>query len=262
MGSPTPAATGGGVTATVENPGYISFQLNFGVVVDISSNGAIRLINDAQDSCMALSSCTKHLAVMHPKGRVLVYKPRVEVQTEDKVSVKNAKIYPRGISFTANNMALVYLLDEAGARSTSDMFHDLYASHIADTLFEESCLREGVEVAKSIRQLDNTKYWRNEKGDFWVVEDIQVHQTRDGMVIVERKLENGENILMRSSPANGKLRFKNDFVQITASCGEEAHVFLRVWERRLHYNGQNTVFTVRNAGHSAGFDEEGELKIF
>jgi len=260
--SPTPAATGGGVTATVENPGYISFQLNFGVVVDISSNGAIRLINDAQDSSMALSSCTKHLAVMHPKGRVLVYKPRVEVQTEDKVSVKNAKIYPRGISFTANNMALVYLLDEAGARSTSDMFHDLYASHIADTLFEESCLREGVEVAKSIRQLDNTKYWRNEKGDFWVVEDIQVHQTRDGMVIVERKLENGENILMRSSPANGKLRFKNDFVQITASCGEEAHVFLRVCERRLHYNGQNTVFTVRNAGHSAGFDEEGELKIF
>ena len=71
-------------------------------------------------------------------------------------------------------MALVYLLDEAGARSTSDMFHDLYASHIADTLFEESCLREGVEVAQSIRQLDNTKYWRNENGDFWVVEDIQV----------------------------------------------------------------------------------------
>ena len=34
------------------------------------------------------------------------------------------------------------------------------------------------------------------------------------MVIVERKLENGENILMRSSPANGKLRFKNDFVQV------------------------------------------------
>ena len=102
------------------------------------------------------------------------------------------------------------------------------------------------------------------------------------MVIVERTLETGEKVLMRSSPANGKLRFKNDFIQvyskdcqcccfdlfinchskITASIGEEAHVFLRASERRLHYNGQSTVFTVRNAGHSAGFDEEGELKIF
>ena len=104
-----------------------------------------------------------------------MYKPRVEVQTEDKVSVKNAKIYPRGISFTANNLALVYLLDAAGARSTSDMFHDLYASHIADTLFEESCHRKGIDVDTSIRQLDNTQYWRNENGDtFWAVEDIQV----------------------------------------------------------------------------------------
>jgi len=67
--------------------------------------------------------------------RILIYEPRVEIQTEDTMSVKNAKIYPRGISFTVNNMALVYLLDEAGARSTSDMFHDLYATHIVDIYF-------------------------------------------------------------------------------------------------------------------------------
>ena len=58
--------------------------------------------------------------MVHPSGRLLQYGSRIEVQVEDKMSVKNAKVHPKGISFTANNMALVYLLDNAGARSTSD----------------------------------------------------------------------------------------------------------------------------------------------
>ena len=33
-------------------------------------------------------------------------------------------------------------------------------------------------------------------------------------------------------------------------------------DRRLHYSGQSAVFTVRNAGHSAGFDEAGMLRIY
>jgi len=93
-----------------------------------------------KDSSVSLS-CTTQMALVNPKSRMLQYGPRVEIQC-----VKNAKIYPRGISFTANNMALVYLLDEAGARSTSDMFHDLYATQKADTLLMESCQREGQAV--------------------------------------------------------------------------------------------------------------------
>ena len=81
--------------------------------------------NVLQQSEITLSSCSTQMAVVHPKGRMLRYGDRVEIQVEDQISVKNAKIFPRGISFTANNMALVYLLDDAGARSTSDMFHDL-----------------------------------------------------------------------------------------------------------------------------------------
>jgi hypothetical protein len=45
--------------------------------------------------------------------------------------IKNAKIWPRGISFTSNQSALVYLVDLAGARSTTDTFHDLYSIDIA-----------------------------------------------------------------------------------------------------------------------------------
>jgi hypothetical protein len=47
------------------------------------------------------------------------------------LSVKNAKIWPKGTSFTATTCALVYLLDEAGLRTTTDIFHDLWASDIS-----------------------------------------------------------------------------------------------------------------------------------
>ena len=143
-------------------------------VVDTNTNMGMRLRNPIKD--------TKKAAIVHPKARFLVYGPRVEVQTED---VRNAKIYPRGISFTANNMALVYLLDEAGARSTSDMFHDLYATNIVDTLFEGSWSKEESEKAiqASIRTLDEAQYYRTEAGV-----DVLIQQTMDGLVIVERRL--------------------------------------------------------------------------
>jgi hypothetical protein len=231
-------------------------------LLDLSANMAIRLTNTAKNSSISVSACTTQMALVHPMGRMLQYGPRVEVQSEDHISVKNAKIYPRGISFTANNMALVYLLDEAGARSTSDMFHDLYATQIADTLFNESCQRNGVVVSTSIQQLDKARYWRTDGGvDCWVIENVYVQQTEDGFVIVEREVQGGRFIL-RTSPSNGKIRCDSRFMQTTASLGEESHMFIRSMDRRLHYSGQSKVFTVRNAGHSAGFDEEGSLRIF
>jgi len=251
------------VTAVVEQPGYISLRMRHGMVLDVSANLAIKLKNISKDSSMALSSCTTQMAITHPKGRMLQYGPRVEVQCEDNISVKNAKIYPRGISFTANNMALVYLLDEAGARSTSDMFHDLFATQIADTLFMESCQREREGVTTSIRQLDKAKYWRTADNiDCWVIGPVFIQQTEDGLVIVEKETQQGDRFLLKSSPSNGKIKLDSRFVQMTASLGAESHLFLRSRDRRLHYSGETKVFTVRNAGHSAGFDEEGSLRIF
>ena len=247
----------------MEREGFIRISLNFNMVLDISNNMALRLNNQVRQSSVTLSGSGKHCALIHPKGRVLIYEPRVEIQTEDSLSVKNAKVYPRGISFTANNMALVYLLDEAGARSTSDMFHDLYATNIVDTLFKEACAMDKVDIQQSIDQLQAAQYWRNEaQVDCWIFGSIFIQQTLDGLVIVERTLDNGAKISLKSSPSNGKIRLDSSFVQVTASLGEESHMFLRTRDRRLHYNGNNGVFMVRNAGHSAGFDEEGELRIF
>ena len=142
------------------------------------------------------------------------------------------------------------------------MFHDLHATEIADTLFEESCRKEGKAVFASMEQLDRARYWRTEAGvDCWVIGQVFIQQTEDGLVIVERELQ-GDKFVLKTSPSNGKLKFYSNFLQVTASLGDESHVFLRSMNRRLHYSGQSKVFTVRNAGHSAGFDEEGSLRIY
>ena len=84
-------------------------------------------------------------------------------------------------------------------------------------------------------------------------------QTADGLVTVDRQHGN-EKFSLRTSPSNGKVRLGSSFLYLTASMGDEAHVFIKSNERRIHYNGQ--AFVVRNAGHSAGFDESGLLRIW
>ena len=138
--------------AVVEEQGFVSLSLSHGVTVDLSPDLTVRVRNPCQQSAVTLAPSTCQLAVVHPTGRLLQYGPRIEVQVEDQGSVKNAKVFPRGISFTANTFALVYLLDEAGARTTSDTFHDLYASQPEDLLFSgglESVARE--ELVRSRR---------------------------------------------------------------------------------------------------------------
>ena len=205
----------------VEKEGFLRLQLRAGVSLDIAPNLAVRMKNVRHDSTIALSSCSTQMALVHPRGRVLQYGPRVEIQIEDRISIKNAKIHPKGASFTANNCALVYLLDEAGARSTSDMFHDLHASNIADTLFEESSGRETTKelaVKAAAEMSEQIQHWRDRE-DHWVVGELHVTQTKDGLVTMEREVRSGGNtkIVMKASPNNGKVRFDSRLVQVTAS---------------------------------------------
>lgn len=259
------------IKAVVEEQGYISLQLRYDVVVDISPNQGIRVVNHRKGSSLSLSGCGTQMALVHPQGRVLQYNSRIEVQAEDGQPclpvIKNAKMWPRGVSFTANNYALVYLVDQAGARSTTDTFHDLYASNIADSVFIKSCEEYHYSgnplssVEKSIHDLEQAGYWRTDDTDLdcWVFDNVKIMQTPDGLVSVERR--HGEEIFkLRTSPSNGKALLQSSFMYLTASMGEESHLFVKSNDRRIHYNGK--AFVVRNAGHSAGFDEEGRLRIW
>lgn len=251
-----------GFPAYVDEQGFISLQLREKVTLDISVNLGIRLRNSVQQTTLALSGCGTQVALVHPKGCVLQYGSRIEVQCKDEISVKNAKMYPRGVSFTANNCALVYLLDQAGARTTSEMFHDLHENNVASALFEQSCDMAPWAVAQNISRLEEAVYWRSDSNvDCWIISGISVQQTRDGLTIVERII-GSDRFVLKASPSNGKVRLETGFMQVTASLGDESHLFVRSQDRRLHYNGRNLVFTVRNAGHAAGFDEGGVLRIF
>lgn len=100
--------------------------------VDVSTHGGIRISNPRRESTLALSGCATNMAMVHPKGRILQYMNRIEVQARDEYATKYAKMYPKGVSFSGSNCALVYLVDAAGVRSTTDNFYDVYAENIAD----------------------------------------------------------------------------------------------------------------------------------
>ena len=124
---------------------------------------------------------------------------------------KNAKIWPRGISFTSNNCAIVYLVDQAGTRSTSDYFHNLYFEDITESklevfaawifmiltyfsgIFLKSCEMYNISneslsgysaaVERCIGMLDNVDYYQSERADVWRIDDACIiQQTFDGYV--------------------------------------------------------------------------------
>lgn len=71
---------------------------------------------------------------------------------------------------------------------------------------------------------------------------------------------NSNKYHLRTSASNGTASITTPFLHCTASMGSTSHLFVRRGERRMHYDGSS--FIVRNAGHSAGFDEKTQLKVF
>lgn len=91
-------------------------------------------------------------------------------------------MFYKGVSFTSDTSALVYLVDQAGTRTTSDTFSDLggdfsipvflYNAHYGPNMIHE--------CTKILRQ---AQYWITEDGtENWVVNGIRVSQTADGLV--------------------------------------------------------------------------------
>jgi len=250
--------------ATLVAPGFVRLCLSHGVSLDISNDLSLRITNPMMESSIAVCGLSQRAAIIHPTGRALVYSPRLEVQVKDEVSIKTAKLFPRArLSFTADNYALVYSLDSAGPRSTTDVFHDLLADNIVDTMFHESCLAQHSSMAVSREQMYESQYWRTpEDVNCWIFGPIFIQQFSDGMVMVEIKGEGGSRLRLRTSPGNGRLRFESNFVQVTASLGEQSHFYVKSGTRNIHYNAVNNVFKLRCASHQVGFDEEGTLRIY
>ena len=64
-----------------------------------------------------------------------------------------------------------------------------------------------------------------------------IQQAFDGFVSVERKYGN-ELFTLKTSPSNGKARLQSSFIYVTASEGNESHLFVKSKDRRIHHSSK------------------------
>lgn len=94
--------------------------------VDISIDRAIRVACPTQKILVCISNSTVSSVIYHPNGRILQNNLRIDLVAFDGTHQNNllryAKIWQKGISFMAKDVPVVYLVDEAGLRSSVDHF--------------------------------------------------------------------------------------------------------------------------------------------
>ncbi|KAL6259994.1 uncharacterized protein LOC105425554 [Pogonomyrmex barbatus] len=253
------ADIGVGVGGAIATPhGTISLRLYNRIRVDITIDRAVRVINFKNNIVMSLSGSGAAAALLHPNGRIYQYGSRVEIVAHDTHgNNKYAKMWYKGVSFTSEQCALVYLVDTAGTRTTTDSFSDMSQDFSLSVFYSGSrhgpaCLQEAAT------HLSTAQYWQTDENvENWIINNVRISQTPDGLVRIAR---NSNKYQLRTSPSNGTASLTTPFLHCTASLGQTSHLFVRRGERRMHYDG--TSFIVRNAGHSAGFDDNNQLKVY
>ncbi|XP_050311542.1 uncharacterized protein LOC126747090 [Anthonomus grandis grandis] len=257
------------VSGTVISPhGVITLHLNEQIRVDISLDRAVRVTNAKNGIVLVLSSSGSYSGLIHPNGRVYQDGSRVEIMAIDSQgNDKFAKMWFKGVSFSSMQSALVYLVDSAGTRTTTDSFDDLSQIDFTLDIFKKDSQYLGQKpcpttttqlVHEAVGFLQTTTYWYTDDcTQNWIINNVRISQTADGLVRVGR---NSNKFSLRTSPTNGSASISSPYIHCTGSMGQTRHLFVRRGERRMHYDG--TTFIVRNAGHSAGFNEKHELKVY
>ncbi|KAF5286469.1 hypothetical protein FQR65_LT12552 [Abscondita terminalis] len=254
-----------GSNCTISTQGIISLRLHNRVRVDVSLDKAVRVINYKSGIVLALSPTGSSAALLHPNGRVYQYGSRVEILAHDSGgNNKYAKMWYKGVSFTSDQCALVYLVDSAGTRTTTDSFSDLTQDFSLNVFYSsgnahiDSGNYGAQNISDAITALQSSNFWATEDGtENWIINNVRISQTSDGLVRIGR---NSNKFSLRTSPTNGSASVSSPFLHCTGSLGQTRHLFVRRGERRMHYDGSS--FIVRNAGHSAGFDEKHQLKVY
>lgn len=108
--------------------------------IDISLDGAIRVACPMQKMLLCVSALATDTVIYHPNGRIFQSQSHVDVVAFDGTNKNNlvryAKLWTRGVSFMAKDIPVVYLVDEAGLRSSADNFGHIkndYAMEVFNT---------------------------------------------------------------------------------------------------------------------------------
>ncbi|KAL5289349.1 hypothetical protein ACFFRR_009471 [Megaselia abdita] len=241
--------------------GTIQIRLRDNVKVYMTLDRAIRVVNQRSMVAISLSSNGSSSALIHPNGRVYQYGSKVEIIAYDGMKTNNfvrfAKMWYKGVSFTSDNCALTYLVDCAGTRTTSDSFTDMSRDYTIAVFYNDS--RHGPNYAQeAAKLLQHANFECTDDGtEIFELNGFKISQTTDGLVKIQR---NHNKCLIRTSPSNGSATLTTPIIHCTASLGKTSHLFVRRGDRRMHFDGSS--FIVRNAGHSAGFDENNLLNVY
>ncbi|XP_022232364.1 uncharacterized protein LOC111080827 isoform X2 [Drosophila obscura] len=241
--------------------GTIQLRLREGVRIDMTLDKAVRVLNQRSMVAVALSRNCSNSAMIHPNGRILQSGSKVEIVTYDGMKgnnfVRYAKMWYKGVSFTSEACALIYLVDTAGTRTTTDTFTDLTKDYTLAVFYDDS--RHGPSyVAEAHEVIASSVYSCAEDGtEIYDINGFRITQAVDGLVKVTRVYN---KCLIRTSPGNGSATLTTPGIHCTASLGKTSHLFVRRNEKRMHFDG--SCFIVRNAGHSAGFNENNLLIVY
>ncbi|KAL1422659.1 hypothetical protein MTO96_003837 [Rhipicephalus appendiculatus] len=212
----------------VTSYGTVSIMLRHCVRVDISVHGAVRVVNFPKHCTAAINSSGECSCACHPCGRVLQEGGSVHMATGTRL----AQISLRGVTFTAFNHGLVYLVDASGTKSTTERFQIL--SYDIPPEPKQKTTRNGEEI--------------------WIVNGVRIKQTPWGDVQVSR--DSGRRVIW-TSPTAGTISVNTPIVKTAMSCDPRKFFFVKVGQKRL--NASADAFTVRNGSQRAGFDSRGRL---
>ncbi|XP_026836100.1 uncharacterized protein LOC6547336 isoform X2 [Drosophila erecta] len=241
--------------------GTIQLRLREGVRIDMTLDKAVRVLNQRSMVAVALSRNCSNSALIHPNGRILQSGSKVEIVAYDGMKANNfvryAKMWYKGVSFTSESCALIYLVDTAGTRTTTDTFTDLTKDYTLAVFYDDS--RHGPSFMSDAHEvIANSTYNCAEDGtEVYDINGFRITQAADGLVKVTRQ---HNKCLIRTSPGNGSATLTTPGIHCTASLGKTSHLFVRRNEKRMHFDG--SCFIVRNAGHSAGFNENNLLIVY
>ncbi|XP_035792946.1 uncharacterized protein LOC118467052 [Anopheles albimanus] len=247
---------------TVLPNGIIQLQLRDSVVVDLTLDGSIRVYNGRQNIAIAISSNGIAAAMNHPNGIIFQHGPRVDIMAYDakrqNTYIRFAKMWSKGISLTSDGCALIYLVDSAGTRTTSDMLNmDLDTDYVQQVFYNGIVC--GTQQLAALGQVCQSSSFQlgDDSSIQYHVNGFRISQSGDGLVKIYRS---NNRCTIRTSPLNGCATLTTPLLHCTASLGATSHLFVRREERRMHFDG--ATFIVRNAGHSAGFDEHNQLRVY
>ncbi|KAL1441028.1 hypothetical protein MTO96_008949 [Rhipicephalus appendiculatus] len=166
----------------VTSYGTVSVILQDSIRVDIATDGSVRVVNFAMHCTAAIDSSGDSSCVCHPCGRVLQ-----EGENVDMVSgTRLAKVSSRGVTFTALNHGLVYLVDASGTKSTTERFRNLFYD-LPLSVFHSNQDQGTERFRECFRLVREARQRSTRNGDeIWLVGCVRIKQTPWGDVQVSR----------------------------------------------------------------------------